>query len=152
MQVDSAPEMRDAVIYRATGRNSFAVQMHHWPGVVEIHCANICTKVRFSTLDVTAFDYSFFLCVIQDRTEFDKIAKCISAVDTTSLPRVSVTLGAYCLGSRAFVNCTMHYPAVEEEDATDEWHPVIEHMRSDLVAKNKPLCRKRKRFTTTSQI
>jgi hypothetical protein len=37
--------MRNAIIYKTTGRNSFAVQMDHWPGVVEIHCANISTKV-----------------------------------------------------------------------------------------------------------
>ena len=45
--------MRNAIIYKTTGRNSFAVQMDHWPGVVEIHCANISTKVCISTCSST---------------------------------------------------------------------------------------------------
>jgi hypothetical protein len=131
MQSDTKVVMRGAVIYRATGRNSFAVQMQHWPGVVEIHCANICTK---------------------DRVQFDQMAACISAVDTSSLVHVSVTLGEYCLRKRAFVHCSMHYPPVEEvQDPADEWYPIIQHMQSDLAAKKQPSPRKRERFTTYSQ-
>jgi hypothetical protein len=150
---DTTTTMHSAVIYRGTGRNSFAVQMQHWPGqslpqyiprliaarhiltmlgagVVEIHCADICT---------------------QDRAEFDKLTRSISPTDANSLLNVSVTLGEYCLAKRAFVNCSMHYPSAQKEDVVDEWYPVIQHMQSDLAVKQQPSPRKRERFTSTSQ-
>jgi hypothetical protein len=79
------------------------------------------------------------------------MTRSISPVDATSLIKVSVTLGEYCLGKRAFVNCYMQYPQVEEDDGTDEWNPVIQHIKSDLVAKKQPSRCKRERFTATSQ-
>ena len=91
------------------------------------------------------------VCLLQDRVEFDKMTSAISPVHTASLLNVSVTLGEYCLGKRAFVNCSVHYPPLQDADCGNEWNPVIQHIKSDLDAKKQLSLRTRERFTTSSQ-
>ena len=83
--------------------------------------------------------------------EFDKLAFAVSAVDTASLLNVSVTLGDYYLSKRAFINCSLQYPPVEEE-CLDEWDPIIQHVTLKPHTKEQQPSRNRERFTTSSKM
>jgi hypothetical protein len=119
--------MENATIYRGTGRDAYAVQVEGWPGIVEICCSQI-------EMDVS-------------RIEFDRLVRTISPINVDSLMHVSISMGEYSLGKRAFVDCSMRFQSDSVKPASD-WHPEKSPMTS--VAKSPPPIRTMKRFTSSS--
>jgi hypothetical protein len=116
--------MEDATIYRALSKHAFVVQLLGFPGVVEVHCRDV------SLVGV-------------DRVDFDRLTKRISPLDEKSLLRVSLRVGKYCLGRRAFVDCDLLYTAGTSAAWVSDWCPVVQPIVSPMASNLLPVPKKR---------
>ena len=98
--------MRRAVIYRATGRNSFAVQIQHLPGIKQIFCS------QFHIEDRESFESA--VKKLHPGPREGKQAVPVSLLSEDAIP-ISVQLGPVCLRDRAFVSCSIVHPPLDED-------------------------------------
>lgn len=96
-------EMRRAWIYATTARNSYAVQLEHLPGVINIQCTHCQIEDR------RAFEDAIRKLHPHPRMGRDAVPLKLGGDEAVD---VMVRLGPYCVGERSFVDCSLFHPAV----------------------------------------
>lgn len=80
--------------------HTFFVQLEGCPGFVEICCSRI---------------------EVPDKNRFLDMVDAGSPMEESSLVRVSISVGCYCLKKRAFVDCVIHKVLEPGEVLEDPW-------------------------------